>query len=139
MIFNSGGKILKNFVFMAGEEQIEIVDTYQYLGIKLKSSGSMKVATDELYAKANRAWFSISNVLYQHKKLAVHKALQLFDSLIRPILARAAALQSVADRRLTGNDVVATISAIIFFSPFFSPFSVATFSHRRSARIKNFV
>ena len=43
----------------------------------------MQVATDELYDKANRAWFSISNVLYQHKKLAVHKALQLFDSLIR--------------------------------------------------------
>ena len=31
------------------------------------------------------------------------------------ILARAAALQSVAVRRSTGNDVVATISAIIFF------------------------
>ena len=75
---------------MAGESQIEIVDTYQYLGIKLRSSGSMQVATDELYAKASRAWFSISNVLYQHKKLAVHKALMLFDSLIRPIFSYAA-------------------------------------------------
>ena len=90
MIFNCGGRILKNFVFMAGESQIEIVDTYQYLGIKLRSSGSMQVATDELYAKASRAWFSISNVLYQHKKLAVHKALMLFDSLIRPIFSYAA-------------------------------------------------
>ena len=90
MIFNIRGKIYKNFVFMAGESQIEIVDTYQYLGMKLKSSGSMQVATDELYDKANRAWFSISNVLYQHKKLAVHKALQLFDSLIRPIFSYAA-------------------------------------------------
>ena len=40
---------------------------------------------DELLDKAKKAWFAISNVLYQHKKLAVKKALQLFDSLIRPI------------------------------------------------------
>ena len=45
----------------------------------------MQLATDELFTKANRAWFAISNILYQHKKLAVHKALQLFDSLIKPI------------------------------------------------------
>ena len=31
------------------------------------------------------------------------------------LLARAAALQSVAVRRSTGNDVVATISAVIYF------------------------
>ena len=57
-------------------------------------------------------------------------------------LARAAALQSVAVRRSTGNDVVATISAIIFFLSFFLffiSFSVATFSHRLSARIKKLI
>ena len=54
-------------------------------------------------------------------------------------LARAAALQSVADRRSTGNDVVATISAIIFFFFFSFFFSVATFSHRRNARIKKLI
>ena len=39
------------------------------------------------------------------------------------LLARAAALQSVAVRRLTGNNVVATISAIIFFFSLFFHFS----------------
>ena len=90
MIFNTGGRICKNWVFSAGGSQIDVVDNYQYLGLKLKSSGSMQLATDELFTKANRAWFSISNVLYQHKKLAVHKALQLFDSLIRHIFSYAA-------------------------------------------------
>ena len=90
MIFNTAGRICKNWVFLAGGSQIDIVDNYQYLGLKLKPSGSMQLATDELFTKANRAWFSISNVLYQHKKLAVHKALQLFDSLIRPIFLYAA-------------------------------------------------
>ena len=85
LIFSCGGRLRKDFVFLAGGSRIEIVDSYQYLGIKLKSSGSMQLATDELFAKANRAWFAISNVLFQHKKLAVAKALQLFDSLIKPI------------------------------------------------------
>ena len=85
LIFNCGGKVYKDVTFSAGGSQIEIVDNYQYLGIKLKPSGSMQLATDELFAKANRAWFAISNILYQHKKLAVKKALQLFDGLIKPI------------------------------------------------------
>ena len=89
MVFNCGGKLCNNFVFAAGGAQIEIVDNYQYLGIKLKPSGSMHLATNELFTKANRAWFAISNVLYQHKKLAVHKALQLFDGLIKPIFSYA--------------------------------------------------
>ena len=39
----------------------------------------------ELYDKASRAWFAISNVLYKYKRLPVNRAFQLFDSLIRPI------------------------------------------------------
>ena len=46
----------------------------------------MKLTVDELFDKANRAWFSISNILYQNKRLAVKKAFRLFDSLIQPIL-----------------------------------------------------
>ena len=86
MVFNARGLKLTNNAFYVGQTPLEIVDTYQYLGIKFKPSGSFKFAMGELFEKANRAWFAIRNVLYQHKKLAVKKALQLFDSLIRPIL-----------------------------------------------------
>ena len=44
---------------------LEIVDNYQYLGLKLKPPGSIQFAASELLAKANQAWFAISNVLYQ--------------------------------------------------------------------------
>ena len=90
IVFNSRGLKLTNNDFFVGGNPIEIVDSYQYLGIKFKPSGSFKFAVGELFDKANRAWFAISNVLYQHKKLAVRKALQLFDSLIRPIFLYAA-------------------------------------------------
>ena len=86
LIFNNRGLKLNNFKFTAGGNTIEVVDRYQYLGIKLKASGSMQLAVDELFDKANRAWFAISNILYQNKRLAVNKAFRLFDSLIRPIL-----------------------------------------------------
>ena len=49
-----------------------------------------------------------------------------------PLLARAVALQLVAVRWSTGNKVCG-----LLFSPLFFPiFSVATFSHRRSAQTK---
>jgi hypothetical protein len=89
MIFNQRGLKLTDYVFSVAGSPLEIVDNYQYLGIKFKPSGTMQFAAGELLAKANRAWFAISNVLYQHKKLAVKKALQLFDSLIKPIFSYA--------------------------------------------------
>ena len=85
MIFNSRGIKITKYNFWVDSCPLEIVEEYQYLGIKFKPSGSFAFAVGELSDKANRAWFAISNILYQHKKLAVKKALQLFDSLIRPI------------------------------------------------------
>ena len=58
------------------------------------------------------------------------------------ILVRAAALQSVAVRRLTGNDISGHYFHHFFLLPFpssFLPFSVAPFSHRGSARIKKLI
>ena len=88
MVFNGQGRKLDKtpaHQFKIETNIIEVVDSYQYLGIILKPSGSMQFAVKELFDKANRAWFAISNVLYCHKRLPVSKAFQLFDSLIRPI------------------------------------------------------
>ena len=71
--------------FYIGSDPIQVVDTYQYLGFSLKSSGSVQYSVGELYDKASRAWFAISNILYKYKRLPVSRAFQLFDSLIRPI------------------------------------------------------
>ena len=69
MVFNVRGLKVTNCVSSVGGSPLEIVDNSQYLGIKLKPSGSMQFATSELFAKVNRAWFEISNVLYQLKKI----------------------------------------------------------------------
>ena len=88
MVFNGRGLKLANLPehnFYIGNTTIEVVDTYQYLGVDFKPSGSMQFAVSELYDKANRAWFAISNVLYKYKRLPVSRAFQLFDNIIRPI------------------------------------------------------
>ena len=38
-----------------------------------------------MHTKASKAWFAISNTVYQNKKLSITKALQLIDSLVTPI------------------------------------------------------
>ena len=86
IVFNKRGLKLENegSFYMDGKE-IEITDEYQYLGIKLKPSGSMQIASSELTAKANRAWFSMSNIIYKNKKMDIKKVFQLFDSLVSSV------------------------------------------------------
>ena len=87
MVFNKRGlKLDKSYSFYLGDMKLEIVDQYQYLGIKLRPSGSMTYAVQELNTKASRAWFSINRVLYKHKRMEVKKSLQIFDSLVTPVL-----------------------------------------------------
>ena len=71
--------------FMLSGVQLEITDCYQYLGIKLRPSGSLTLAADELSAKARKAWFSISNLIYKDKRMPVSRAFQLFDSLVSSV------------------------------------------------------
>ena len=105
MVFNKTGKKLSNLNFFIDNNQVEVVDTYQYLGIKLKPSGSIQFATSELFDKANRAWFSISNVLYKYKRLPVSRAFQLFDSLIKPVALYACEfwLPTIIPKKSFGN------------------------------------
>ena len=48
-------------------------------------SGSIQAAVRELFEKASRAWFGISNTIYKNKRLEVKKALAIFDSLVTPV------------------------------------------------------
>ena len=86
MVFNKTGLTLrKNNNFLLDGKPLEVTDQYQYLGLKIRPSGSMNFAVDELNVKANKAWFSISKVLYRHKRMEIKKSLQIFDSLVTPV------------------------------------------------------
>ena len=85
LIFNKPGKVLQGFNFYLEGTRLEICDSYQYLGLKLRPSGSVTAAAEELSSKARRAWFSISNIIYKDKRMPASRAFQLFDSLVTPV------------------------------------------------------
>ena len=78
---NLGGK----FNFYLNGAKLEVTDQYQYLGIKLRPSGSLKISTEELHDKASRAWFGISKIVHKNKRMECDKVFGIFDSLITPI------------------------------------------------------
>ena len=67
---------MKNkFNFTLNGQHLEITDQYQYLGIKLRLSGGLNFAVQELHDKASRAWFGISNIIYKNKRMETNKVL----------------------------------------------------------------
>ena len=86
IIFNKRGTTLeKKFNFFLNGAKLIITDQYQYLGIRLRPSGSLKLSTEELHDKASRAWFGISNTIFKNKRMESDKVFGIFDSLITPI------------------------------------------------------
>ena len=85
LIFNKSGKVLSGYKFFLDGALLEVADHYQYLGVKLKPSGSLIVAAEELCSKARKAWYSISNIIYKDKRMSADRVFQLFDSLVTPV------------------------------------------------------
>ena len=93
MIFNQRGSTLdKKYSFSICDKKLEVTDQYQYLGLKLRPSGSFNFSVGELYDKASRAWFSISNIVFQNNRMPVDRALGIFDSLVTPVATYGAPL-----------------------------------------------
>ena len=67
-----------------GNELIEVVSTYCYLGIVFDRNGSFKTATDELRKKSLRAQFSMRRSIIKDS-LSIKSLFTLFDSLIKPV------------------------------------------------------
>ena len=80
---NKRGLTLKKLhKFHLNGDNLEIVDQYQYLGVKLKPSGSFGLAVQELNDKASRAWFGISKIIFQNKRMEIFGIL---NSLVAPV------------------------------------------------------
>ena len=98
LVFNSGGfgpAKFKQFKFFINGKVLEMTDSYTYLGLIFKPSGSVNFAAKELLTKAKRAYFSMSNVFYENKSMKLDKAIQIFTSLISPIAQYASEFWSV--------------------------------------------
>jgi hypothetical protein len=88
MVFNARGVQLDQDAehqFHVGDQRLKVVSEYTYLGIKLTPSGVASHGATELFMKSRRSWFSISNLIYRHKRLSTDKAFNIFDQLVTSI------------------------------------------------------
>jgi hypothetical protein len=88
MIFNARGVQLDkhpDHQFHAGDQVLQVVPEYTYLGIKLTPSGVASHGAAELVQKSRRSWLSISNLIYSHKRMSTDRAFQIFEQLVTSI------------------------------------------------------
>lgn len=85
LTFHSGRKPKPIDNFYLGEDLIESVTSYCYLGIVFHHNGSFKVALSERRKKALRALFSLKRNIMKNS-LSVTSLFLLFDSLVKPVL-----------------------------------------------------
>ena len=86
IIFNKGSKKLKKFKFYVNDSEIEIAQSYCYLGIIFFSCGTFNRAISALHDKARKAFFALKQMeTSQHPLLTI----SLFDKLVLPIMTYA--------------------------------------------------
>lgn len=82
IIFNNSGKVLRGEF----KQPIQITDSYVYLGIAFTTSGSFALAQKKVYNKATRSLYSFLSDINICNGASVTTILNLFDSLVNPIL-----------------------------------------------------
>ena len=85
MVFQKRAKKCSEQIFHVGNQTIDVVQDYTYLGTKISSSGNFKISLDHLKEKALHALFS----LRRHTNFGKSKpslACKIFDAMISPIL-----------------------------------------------------
>ena len=85
MIFSKNGRACNDqFKFSIGQNHLECVYKYKYLGVDISANGKFLTAEKNLSLKASRALFSIKESIFDNK-VKPSAVLRTFDSLIKPI------------------------------------------------------
>ena len=69
-----------------GNEELETVGKFSYLGFLITPSLSIKKLLNDLYKRGLKAYFKMKNCLGETFKQHIQVTLKLFDSLVKPIL-----------------------------------------------------
>ena len=85
MLTNCLNKKNKRDIFTIGDNLLENVCQFTYLGVDISASGSLKASMDSLCTKANKAKYALNNIA-KLKRIPVKTAIRLFDVAILPIL-----------------------------------------------------
>ena len=84
MVF-SKGKVRRKFEFKLQGKNIELVDTYSYLGLIFKCNGTFNEAKKKLVNQAQKALYSLYKSI-RNQAIPLDLQLKMFDAMVEPIL-----------------------------------------------------
>jgi len=104
-----GGTIPKN-KFLFNNDEIEITNSYKYLGAIINSNGTFSLARDDLKNKGLKALFSMWKSISPGKIPPVAIASKLFDAMVKPIITYnsevwGCEIPNTLQRHMTGNEI----------------------------------
>jgi len=85
IVFGTNKREIRNFNFTIAGNNIEIVDSYKYLGVYFSSNGSFYKARSHLVSQAWKAMYLLYKRIY-NLHLPFDLQLKLFDHTMSPIL-----------------------------------------------------
>ena len=86
IVFRKGGILPRNLIFYYGDQIINIVSKFSYLGVVFSSGGSFSNCQSTLAGQAQKAIFKLNKYLYSYVNLLPKHIMDLFDKLVTPIL-----------------------------------------------------
>lgn len=86
VVFRKGGILPKNMKFYYNDVEIQIVNSFSYLGIVFTPGGSFSNAQSTLAGQAQKAIFKLNSYLYKFIDISPIHVLDLFDKLVLPVL-----------------------------------------------------
>jgi Reverse transcriptase (RNA-dependent DNA polymerase) len=92
MVFRKGGHLAASETWHLGDENLEVVGRYKYLGLNFSTMLSFNIATDEFVSRAKKGVFEIARALKAYGCHSCTVFFKLFDSQIMPSLLYASEL-----------------------------------------------
>ena len=86
MVFRKGGHLSKHEKWFYNGEQLEIVNSYKYLGFTLSTRLSFDIALEEFSGRAKKKVIDIIRTLYSLGSINVNIFFKLFDAQVKPML-----------------------------------------------------
>ena len=97
VVFRKGGHLAKIEKWFYGDYELQVVNSYKYLGLDFSTRLSFKNATSPFTAKAKQSCFQITKSLNSLNCYNLNVFMKLFDSKVYPILSYACELWGMKD------------------------------------------
>lgn len=86
LVFRRGGQLSQLDVFFYGDVILEIVESFNYLGVTVSASGKFLCAQQNLADRGLRALYALQKEVYTLVNPSIGMILELFDRLVAPVL-----------------------------------------------------